>query len=149
VKRGVLVNAYLQSVSNPRVYAAGDAAATDGPLLTPVAVLEGHVVASNLLKGNQRTADYRGVASVVFTIPPLAQVGLTEEKARALGVKFRVHQEETAWWYSARRVGEKTSAFKVLVDDDTGRIVGASLIGPHAEEAVNVFALAIRAGLTA
>lgn len=53
-KHGVHVNEYLQSVSNPNVYAAGDAAATDGLPLTPVASADSHVVASNLLKGNSK-----------------------------------------------------------------------------------------------
>ncbi|MGH9959443.1 MAG: dihydrolipoyl dehydrogenase family protein, partial [Pyrinomonadaceae bacterium] len=52
--RGVSVNEYLQSVSNASVYAAGDAAASGGPPLTPVASMEGHVAASNMLKGNHR-----------------------------------------------------------------------------------------------
>jgi glutathione reductase (NADPH) len=81
-KKGVAVDEHLQSVSNPRVYAAGDAAATAGPPLTPVASLEGQVVASNLLDGNTRTPDYTGVPSAVFTIPALARVGLDEAEAR-------------------------------------------------------------------
>jgi glutathione reductase (NADPH) len=76
-RKGIVVNEFLQSVSNPAVYAAGDAAA-GGPPLTPVAGYEGEVVAENLLKGNQRPVNYAGVPSVVFTIPPLASVGLSE-----------------------------------------------------------------------
>jgi glutathione reductase (NADPH) len=53
-ERGVCVNDYLQSVSNPAVYAAGDAASTGLPTLTPVAGYDGGIVASNLLKGNHR-----------------------------------------------------------------------------------------------
>src|SRR5262249_52005844 len=51
---GVKVNEHLQSVSNPAVYAAGDAAASGGPPLTPVAGYEGQIVADNLLEGNHR-----------------------------------------------------------------------------------------------
>ena len=51
-RRGVTVNTYLQSVSNPAVYAAGDAAASGGPALTPVAGYDGRIVATNLLEGN-------------------------------------------------------------------------------------------------
>lgn len=86
--RGIIVNEYLQSISNPAVYAAGDSAASSGMPLTPVAVTEGHIVASNILKGNERTPDYTGVPSVVFTIPALARVGLSEEEARTQGLKF-------------------------------------------------------------
>jgi glutathione reductase (NADPH) len=59
-KRGVTVNEYLQSVSNAAVYAAGDAAATGGPPLTPVASMEGRVVAANLLEGNHHGPNYPG-----------------------------------------------------------------------------------------
>lgn len=53
-KKGIAVNEYLQSTSNPRIYAAGDAADTRGLPLTPVAVLEGHTLASNIIKGNKK-----------------------------------------------------------------------------------------------
>ncbi|MBI2402693.1 MAG: NAD(P)/FAD-dependent oxidoreductase, partial [Gemmatimonadetes bacterium] len=88
---GVRVNQFLQSVTNPHVYAAGDAAATPGSLpLTPVAGYEGAIVGSNLLKGNKQTPDYRGIPSVVFTVPPLAGVGLTEAQAREQQLDIRV-----------------------------------------------------------
>ena len=148
-KKGVSVNEYLQSVSNPAVYAAGDAAATAGLPLTPVASMEGHVVASNLLNGNHRKPNYAGVSTVVFTIPPLASVGLQEEAARKQGLKFKVNQEETSGWYSSRRVALKHSRFKTLVEEGSGRILGAHLLGHNAEEAINIFALAIRYGLKA
>ncbi len=148
-KKGVLVNEYLQSVSNPAVYAAGDAAASGGLPLTPVATMEGHVVASNLLKGNHRTPNQMGVPTVVFTLPPLASVGLHEEAARQQGLKFTVKYEDTSGWYSSRRVGLKYSGFKTLVEEGDGRILGAHLLGLHAEEVINIFALAIRSGLNA
>ena len=148
-KRGVLVNEYLQSVSNPAIYAAGDAAASGGLPLTPVASMEGHVVASNLLKGNHRQPNHGGVPTVVFTLPPLSSVGLREEEARKQGLKFTVKNEDTSGWYSSRRVGMKYSGFKTLVEEGSGRILGAHLLGPHAEEVINIFALAIRSGLKA
>lgn len=147
-KNGIEVNQYLQSVSNPAVYAAGDAAA-GGPALTPVAGYEGEIVAENLLNGNRRTTDYRAVPSVVFTIPPLAAVGLSEQEAREQGRRFRIHHENTADWYSSRRVGEPCSGSKVLIEEGSNEILGAHLLGPHAEETVNLFALAIKHRLKA
>lgn len=147
---GVLVNEFLQSVSNPRVYAAGDAAPVPGSLpLTPVAGYEGGIVASNLLNGNSRTPDYRGIPSVVFTVPPLAGVGLTEAEARRQQLDIRVKAEDTSGWYSNRRLNETCAMFKTVVDNDSGRILGAHLLGPHAEEVINLLALAMRQGLTA
>ena len=145
---GVKVNEYLQSVSNPAVYAAGDCAALPVPRLTPVSGMEGEVAAVNLLHGNQRKPDFTEVPSVVFTGPPLAMVGLTEEAAKAKGVKFRTRAEDTSGWYSSRRVGVSRSGSKVLIEEGTDRIVGAHLFGPQAEEVINLFALAIRFRLT-
>lgn len=147
--RGVLVNEHLRSVSNPSVYAAGDAANSGGLPETPLAQYEGSLVARNLLEGNKYRVDYRGMASVVYSIPPLAAVGLTEVEARRQGLKFAVSQADTSSWYSARRVAEPASMYKVLVETDTGKILGAHLLGPEADEFANVFALAIRAGLHA
>lgn len=148
-KRGVKVNEYLQSVSNPAVYAAGDAAASGGPPLTPVAGYEGQIVAANLLEGNHSKPSYTGIPSVVFTVPPLAAVGLQEQTARKQGFHFKMKQEDTSAWYSSRRIGEKCSGFKVLIEEGTDRILGAHLLGPHADDLINLFALAIQAGLRA
>jgi len=147
-KRGVTVNDYLQSVSNPAVYAAGDAAAS-GPPLTPTASHDGEVAAANMLEGNHRKPNYAGIASVVFTVPALASAGLTEATARAQGLQFRVHGAETSQWFSSLRMGEPTSGFKVLVEEGSQRILGAHLLGPHAEEVINVFAVAVRCGIRA
>lgn len=141
--RGIKVNDYLQSVSNPAVYAAGDVAASGGPPLTPVAGYEGRTVAANLLEGNHRKTSYIAIPTVAFTIPPLASVGLSERSAHERGLKFRVHRETTSSWYSSRRVAEDCSGFKVLIEDETDQVLGAHLIGPQAEEVINLFALAI------
>ncbi len=146
--RGVVVNEFLQSASNPAVYAAGDAA-SPGPPLTPVAGIQGAAVAENLLHGNTRRPDYRGVATTVYSIPPLAAVGLREEQARERNLRFTVNSGDASSWYYARRVKAGWAAYKVLVEEASGRILGAHLLGPHAEEAINLFAMAIRFGLSA
>jgi glutathione reductase (NADPH) len=140
---------FLQSVSIPTVYAAGDAAASGGPPLAPVASYEGQIVAANLLKGNHLRANYLGVPSVVFTIPQLAAVGLSERGAREQNLKFSVKKEMTSTWYSSRRVAETYSGYKVLVEEGTDRILGAHILGSEAGEVINLFALAIRSGMRA
>ncbi len=146
-KKGVTVNEYLQSVSNPAVYAAGDASDTDGWPLTPVSFLEGRVAASNMLNGNNRIADYRGVPTVVFTIPELTRVGLLESEATELGLNYRTKFTDTSRWYSNMRVGEVCAAVKVLIDNETDGIIGAHLFGPEYAELVNIFGLAMKLGL--
>lgn len=142
------LNEYLQSTSNPAVYAAGDAARI-GPPLTPVSSHDAKVAAANLLEGNHRKPDYRGVPSVAFTVPPIARAGLDEAQAREQGLRFKVNSEEASGWFTARHVAEPTYGFKVLVEEQTGRILGAHLVGPNADEVINLFALAIRHGLSA
>ena len=142
------LNAFLQSVSNPSVYAVGDAA-MNGPPLTPVSSHDAKVAAANMLNGNHQTPNYLGVPSVAFTIPPIASVGVSEQQARESGIKFRMQHEKASDWYTARRVAETTYGYKILVEEGTDRILGAHLLGPHVDEVINIFALAIRNGLTA
>jgi glutathione reductase (NADPH) len=140
---------HLRSKSSAVVYAAGDAA-QHGPPLTPVASLDAQMVAHNLLHGDDpRKPDYRGVPSVAFTLPPIAAVGLGEEQARRQGLRFQVRHAEAGCWYTARRVNERVYAFKILVEEGSDLLLGAHLIGPRADETINLFALAIRHGLTA
>lgn len=145
--RGVVVNEYLQSTSNPAIYAAGDASDTSGWPLTPVSFLEGRVAAANMLKGNSRKPDYTGVPSAVFTIPELTRVGLLESEAIEQGLDYRANFIDTGNWFSNMRVGESCAAVKILIDNRSDMIIGAHLLGPEYAELINMFALAIQMGL--
>jgi len=118
-QRGITVEPHLQSTTNRAVFAAGDAADTPGMPLTPVAVFEAKVATSNMLKQATTTPDYRGVPSVVFTIPELARVGLLEDEARAAGLDLDVRYSDTSGWFSNYRIGERTAAAKILIDKVT------------------------------
>jgi glutathione reductase (NADPH) len=146
--QGVTVAGHLQSTTNPRIYAAGDAADTPGAPLTPVAVFEGKVAASNRLKNTATTPDYTGIATAVFTIPELTRVGLLEAEARDAGIDLDVRYTDTSGWYSNYRIGETTAAAKILIDRTTDTIVGAHMLGPEYAELINICALAIKLGLT-
>lgn len=142
------LDATLRSVSNPAIYAAGDA--SGGPVpLTPVAAHEGRFVAGQLLGRPVDPVDYGSVGRAVFTLPALARVGLLESEAHEQGLAFDVKYENVPDWYTARRVNESAYAFKILVDKKTGRLLGAHVVGPDAADVVNLFALAMRHGLTA
>lgn len=145
--RGVTVNRYMQSVSNPRVYAIGDAC--DSPyLLSTVADMEAEVAAANILEGNHLQPDYEGVPVMALAQPPLAWVGLTEGRARESGLRYRVNRGSTAEWPSSRRIGQELGFYKVLIEEGTGRILGAHLFGQNAGETINIFTLAMKFGLT-
>jgi len=145
--RGVIVNEFLQSVSNPSVYAIGDASATPLQLAT-TADMDAKIAAENIIGGNHLKADYDLVPSAVFTLPPLAGVGMTEPQATESGMHFHINRGTMTRWASSRRIGQKHAFYKVLVEDSTGRILGAHLFGHNAAEAINVFALAMKFSLT-
>ncbi|MET4783401.1 NAD(P)/FAD-dependent oxidoreductase [Glaciihabitans sp. UYNi722] len=146
--RGITVTGDLQSTTNPAVYAAGDAANTPGKPLTPVAVFEGKVAASNMLTGTTTTPDYTAVPTTVFTIPELNRVGILEQEARDSGLDIEVHYNDTSGWYSNYRVGETTASAKIIIDRSSDRILGAHLLGPGYAELINILGLAIKLGLT-
>ena len=147
-KKGVEVSEFMQSVSNPNFYACGDSNDKGLPL-TPVGAKEAVVLASNLLKGNHSKIDYGHIPSNVFSLPSLAIVGLTEDAAKMQKLNYRVNYQETADWFSSRRLKEPVTAFKVLIDNKTDLILGAHLLGINAEETINIFAIAMNAGVKA
>lgn len=146
---GIAVTEHMRSTTNGKVYAAGDCAATDGPPLTPVAVQEGAVAASNILKGDHRTADYISVPSVAFTLPEIVRVGMSEEKARRSERDVEVRFNDTSSWYSNLRIGAQVGATKVIVDKSTDELLGVHLLGYGQAEVANLFGLAMRSGLKA
>lgn len=147
-EKGVAVNEFLQSTSNPVVYAAGDVSATMGLPLTPLATAEAKVVMENICNGNNKKADYSVMPTVVFTIPTMAAVGLTEKQANDKKLDFEVSSQSVPEWYSAKHVNAKQYAFKIIIEKETKKILGAHVIGPHAEETINLFALAIKTGIS-
>lgn len=147
--KGIVVAPHLQSTTNSAVFAAGDSADTKGMPLTPVAVIEGKVAASNMLNDVQTAPDYAGIPTAVFTVPELARVGMLEAEAKEAGYDVDVRFTDTGGWYSNYRIGEKFAAAKVLVDKLDGRILGAHLFGPEYGELINFFGLAMKLRLTA
>lgn len=149
---GIDVDPYFRSISNPAVFAAGDCANTGMPRLTPVANEQARQVVQTLLSGTPSgKADYGIVPQVVFTSPCLAAVGLLEESPEVAGLGDRVdiRFEDTSNWDSVRKSCQECAGYKLLVDRQSDRILGAHLLGPAAAETVNLFALAMKFGLTA
>jgi glutathione reductase (NADPH) len=148
--RGIRVDGYLRSTSNPRVLAAGDCADSGAPPLTPVASAHADCIAHNWIAGEDRSRpDVEGIARVVFTVPPLAAVGLTEERARRAGLELDVRAGEHADWNATRKVGQRCAAYKLIVDAQSDRLLGAHVLGPRADELANLFTLALRKRCTA
>ncbi len=147
--KGIVVAPHLQSTTNSAIFAAGDSADTKGMPLTPVAVIEGKVAASNMLKDQKIVPNYTGIPTAVFTVPVLARVGMLEVEAKEAGHDVDVRFTDTGGWYSNYRIGENSAAAKVLVDKSDGKILGAHLFGPEYGELINFFGLAMKLELTA
>ncbi len=147
-RHGIEVNEFLQSVSNGKVYAAGDAAASRGLPLTPVGAKESGAVATNILKGNQKQVDYSVMPSILFTQPKLAIVGLTEEKAIEKGLEVTINRNDTKDWYTYKRTNEAYAMTKTILDKKTGKLLGVSILGSNADELINYFALIMKFDLS-
>ncbi len=144
----VSVDTNLRSTSNPIVHVAGDAVPTS-PQLSPIATYEGDIVGRNIVEGPKYTPDYASMATSVYTTPPLAAVGLTENAARQKGFAVDVHVNDMLGWFSARTYAETVAWSKVIVEKATGKILGAHFVGHAGQELINIFGLAMRFGISA
>jgi pyruvate/2-oxoglutarate dehydrogenase complex dihydrolipoamide dehydrogenase (E3) component len=144
-RSGVKVNEYLQSVSAPHIYAVGDAAGKHQH--SPVAWYEGPIAAHNALRGNERKVDFSVFPSAIFTIPAIGQVGLTEKEALNRGLKARVSKLSYDSNPAAGVRNETDGMVKVVYEEETDRILGVHVIGAHAEDIVQIAAVAMRGGL--
>ena len=128
------------------VYALGDVNGRGA--FTHTSVHDAQVVLDHL-QGGPRTIGERDTVYAMFTDPPLGRVGLTEAQAREQGLRVLRASMPMAEVSRAREMGETSGLVKVLVDADSDRILGASVLGVHGDEVVGLFALAMSAGVTA
>jgi glutathione reductase (NADPH) len=133
----------LRCTEDADVAIVGDAA-PGLPQLSPLATSLGRLAGRNLIEDRRDAPDLAAVPSCVFTIPTLAQVGLTEDRAKERGVEVAVTRTDgITGWISGRTHHEACAFAKVLVGRD-GQIVGAHLLGHGAEETIHLFAMAMR-----
>ena len=147
-KSGISVNEYLQNTTNKSVYACGDVSASGSLPLTPTSSQEARIVSLNIRKGNHTKLDFPPVPSVVFTIPQVATIGLTEEEAKEKGYNYVVEYKSVPKWFNAKRINEKVYAYKTIVDKDRNIVLGAHIIASEAGEMINLFVLAMCGKLT-
>lgn len=139
---------HLRSTSNPDVYVAGDALWSSAQL-SPVATYEGRLVGENIVNGDSRTPEYGHMPAGVYTVPALASVGLTEAEATDKGLSFAVKTNHMTGWRSAKTHAETAAWSKVLVEDETDRILGAHIVGHGAEEVIHLLSFAMQHGIAA
>jgi glutathione reductase (NADPH) len=144
----IAIDGHLRSISNPNVYVCGDAVPTS-PQLSPIATYEGDIVGRNIVDGPRHGPDYASMATSVYTVPPLASVGLTEAATKQKGLAIDVHTNDMLGWFSAKTYAETVAWSKVIVERSTDRILGAHFVGHAGQELINIFGLAMRFGITA
>jgi glutathione reductase (NADPH) len=130
----------------PSIYAVGDV--TNRVQLTPVAIREGHAFADTVFGNNPRTVDYGCIPTAVFSNPPIAGVGMTEEQARAKLDHVKVYKSDFRAMKNVLAGRDERALYKMIVDGATDRVVGLHLIGPDSGEILQAAAIAVKAGLT-
>jgi len=140
----VIIDQNLRTTA-PGVYAMGDV--TDRLNLTPVAIAEGHALADSLFGRNPRSISLRNVATAVFSTPPVATVGLTEEQAAEHGPVDVYVSKFTPMRHTLSGRARK-STMKLVVDQASQKVVGAHMLGEDAPEIMQGLAIALVMGAT-
>ena len=140
----VLVDDQLRT-AQPHIYAMGDV--TNRMNLTPVATAEGHALADTLFGNRPRHISLENVPTAVFTTPPIATVGLTEEQAAARGPVDVYVEKFTPMRHTISGRARKT-LMKLVVDQASQKVLGAHMIGEDAAEIMQGLAIAIVCGAT-
>jgi dihydrolipoamide dehydrogenase len=132
----------------PHIYAAGD---LSGKLpLSSVAAMQGRKIAEHVMGvqiRSSRALDYEKAASAIFTVPEIADVGLAEADAFALGRKVRVTKVPFSASPKALIESHTKGFVKIVSDPATGVVLGGSVVGRHAGELIAVIAVAVTNGL--
>ncbi|WP_419742116.1 dihydrolipoyl dehydrogenase [Paraclostridium dentum] len=140
----VIVNENLET-NVKGIYAIGDIINT--PFLAHVASKEGLVAAQNAVCGNSKTVNYAAVPRCVYTEPEVAGVGKTEKELQENGIEYNTGQFDFRALGKAQAIGHFQGFIKILADEND-KIIGASIVGPHATDLLTELSLAVHLGLT-
>jgi dihydrolipoamide dehydrogenase len=145
--RGWILADESMKTNLPQVYAIGDALGPLKVMLAHVATREGLVAAENATGGKARM-DYDVVPGVIFSMPEVANVGLTEAQARARGLKVRSDSVLFRNLGKPHVIGEIAGEAKIISDIDGGKILGVHVVGPNASDLIAEATLAMKVGCT-
>jgi len=144
--RGAIsVDEHLRT-SNPRVWAAGDV--TGHPQFVYVAAYEGNLAARNALEGADLKVDITAMPRIIFTTPTVAAAGLTDGQANSQGIKCACRVLPLSAVPRALVNRDTRGFFKIVAEQATGRILGATVVADGAGDVIQAAVYAIRFGLT-
>jgi len=133
--------------STPHVYAIGDALGPTKMMLAHVASKEGTVAADNAM-GVRTAMDYRAAPGVIFTMPEVGNVGMTEAQAREEGLPVRAVKVLFRNLGKPHVMGEIAGEVKIVSHAENGRLLGVHVVGPHASDLIAEGTLAVKSGCT-
>src|SRR5881628_1173330 len=143
-RRRVVVDQHLHTDADG-VWAIGDV--IGGIMLAHVASYEGVCAVENIA-GHTRTPDYHAAPNCIYTDPEIAHVGLGEKEAKDKGIAIKVGRFPFAASGRALTLGQSEGYAKVLADPETGKLLGAHIIGPRATDLIAEATLGVQNGLT-
>jgi mercuric reductase len=149
--RGAVVVDETLRTSVPHIWAAGDVIGDQvgSQMATPVGARDGGIAASNALTGTARPADHAVVPRAIFTDPPVATVGLTDRAARARGYACACNAIPLSVVPRAGATLDSRGVVKLVLERETRRLLGASMLGAGAAEVIHEAAMAMRFRATA
>lgn len=140
-KQGYIrVNEYLETTV-PGIYALGDV--KGGPAFTHISYDDYRIAAGNVLGGKRRSISGRMVPYTLFTDPQLGRIGLTEQQARAQGKKIKVAKMPADYIARALETDETRGVLKVIVEEDSGQILGAAALLTEGGEVASMLQIAM------
>ena len=145
-ENGAIVVDAQNRTSVPSIFAIGDV--TDKINLTPVAITEGRAFAETTFNANPTPVDRRFIPTAVFSQPPVATVGLSEEAARAQHGEVNIFCTRFRPMKATISGREERITCKLVVDAETDRVLGAHMVGDDAPEIIQGLAIAIKCGAT-
>ena len=128
------------------IYAVGDV--TDRVQLTPVAIHEAMCFVETAFRNNPTKPDHMHIPSAVFTTPEIGTVGLSEEKALAMGFSIDVYKSSFRPLLHTLGGREVRTMMKLVVDANTGKVLGCHIFGDHGAEIIQAVAIAVKMGAT-
>ena len=128
------------------LYAVGDV--TNQLNLTPVATAKGQALAERLFAGSKRHINLENVPTAIFSSPPIATVGLSEDQAIERGLNFSVYKQSFRPLKHRLSMRDQQTFMKLIVDRVSDKVLGCHVIGDDAAEMMQGFAVALVAGAT-
>ncbi len=143
-RREIIINDQMET-NIQGVYAIGDVVGK--AMLAHVASAQGKVAVENIM-GHPETVNYDVIPAGIFTLPEIGRVGITEQQAYERGIQTKIGRFRYSGLGKAQSVSETTGMFKVISEADSGRLLGAHIMGAHAADLIHEAAMAMETGVT-